>query len=66
MSVTVKYSSNFLGSLHEEIQWHVNQNKMAVDFLKITCYSLGKVTSLLGGKVCLICPCFKILENFLV
>ena len=35
-----------------ELRWHVNQNKMAVGFIKTTCYSIGKVTSLLGEKVC--------------
>ena len=42
-----------------ELQSHVNQNKMAVGFLKITCYSLGKVTSLLGEKVWFFCHCFE-------
>ena len=32
--------------------WYVNQNKIAVGFLKITFYSLEKVISLLDEKVC--------------
>ena len=52
MSVTLKYSYNFPGGLLAELQWHVNKNKMALGFLKTTCYSLGKVTSVLGEKVC--------------
>ena len=35
MSVTVKYSYHFPGGLLIELQWHVNQNKMAVGFLKV-------------------------------
>ena len=42
MSVTVKYSYHFPGGLLVELQWHINQNKMAVGFLKTTCYALGK------------------------
>ena len=34
MSITVKYSYHFLGGLLVELQWHVNQNKSAVGFLK--------------------------------
>ena len=30
--------------------WYVNQTNIAVGFLKISFYSLGKVTSLLGEK----------------
>ena len=67
MSVTVKYSYHFPGGgLLADLQWHVNQNKMTVGFLKTTCYSLGKVTSLLGEKVCFFCHCFKIFELSLV
>ena len=48
----MKYSYHFTGGrLLVELQWHVNQNKIAVGFLKITFYSLGKVTSLLGEKL---------------
>ena len=37
MSVTVKYYYHFPGGgLLVELQWHVNQNKIAVGFLKIT------------------------------
>ena len=36
--VTVKYSDPFPGGRLVEFQWHVNQYKMAVDFLKTTCY----------------------------
>ena len=39
MSVIVKYSYHFPGDLLVELQWHVKQNKIAVDFLKITFYS---------------------------
>ena len=46
VSVIVKYSYH----LTVELQWHVYQNKIAVCLLKITFYSLGKVTSLLGEK----------------
>ena len=48
-----------------ELQWHVNQNKMAVGFRKTTSYSLEKVTSLLGEKVCFLCHFFseKTLKN---
>ena len=35
-----------------ELQWYVYQNKVTVGFLEIIFYSLRKVTSLLGGKVC--------------
>ena len=50
-----------------ELQWYVYQNKVAVDFLEITFYSLRKVTSLLGEKsMFLFCHCFKIFEIFLV
>ena len=49
-SVTAKYSYHFTGGLLVELQWHVNQNKIAVGFLKIAFYSLGKVISLLGEK----------------
>ena len=31
------------GGFLVELQWHVDQNKMAVGFLKTTCYSLGKI-----------------------
>ena len=34
MSVTEKYSYHFCGDLLVEVQWHVNQNKMAAGFLK--------------------------------
>ena len=51
MSGTVKFSHHFQGGLFVELQWYVNQNKMAVGFLKVTCYSLWKETSLLGEKV---------------
>ena len=47
------YSEVFLpfsGSLLVELQWHVNQNKIAVGFPKITFYLLRKVTSLLVKK----------------
>ena len=44
----MKYSYHFPGVLLEELQWHLNQNNMAVGFLEITFYSHGKVTSLLG------------------
>ena len=54
------------GGLLVELQWYVYQNKVALRFLEITFYSLGKVTSLLGGKVCFFCHCFKIFEIFLV
>ena len=50
VSVTVKYSCHFPRGLLIELQWHFYQNKIAVGFLKITFYSLGKVTSLLGEK----------------
>ena len=33
-----------------ELQWYVYQNNVAVGFLEITFYSLGKVTSLLCEK----------------
>ena len=48
--VIVKYSYHFLGDLLVELQWYVNQNKIAVGFLEITFYLLGKVTSLLGER----------------
>ena len=32
-----------MSGLHVELQWQVNQNKIAVGLLKITFYSLGKV-----------------------
>ena len=48
-----------------ELQWHVNQNKMAVDFLKTTCYPLGKVTSLLGEKLCFSVIALKSLKSSL-
>ena len=51
MSVTVKYSDYFQGPF-VELQWHINQNKIAAGFLKVTSYSHGKVTGLLGEKVC--------------
>ena len=35
-----------------KLQWYIYQIKVAVGFLEITLYSLGKVTSLLGEKVC--------------
>ena len=60
VSVTVKYSQHFV-----ELQWHVDQNKIAVSFLKITFNSLEKVTSLLGEKFVFFCHCFKIFEIFL-
>ena len=50
VSVMVKYSYHFTGGLIVELQWHVYQNKIAVGFLVITIYSLGKVTSLLSEK----------------
>ena len=34
VSITVKYSYHFPGGLLVELQWHVNQNKIAVGFLK--------------------------------
>ena len=40
--VTVKYSYRFPGALLVELQWHINQNNIAIDFLKI----------LLAEKVC--------------
>ena len=42
----------------------IYQNKIAVGFLEITFYSLGKVTSLLGEKSVFFCHCFKIFEIF--
>ena len=38
------------GGLPVELQWHVCQNRIALGFLKMTFYSLGKVTSLLREK----------------
>ena len=65
-SVAMKFFYHFTGGLLVELQWQVNQNKMAVGFLETTCYSLGKVTSLLGEKVCFSWHCSKIFEIFLV
>ena len=47
------YSEAFLSfyeGLLVELQCHVNQNKISAAFSKVNFYSLGKVTSLLGGK----------------
>ena len=46
----MKYSYHFTGGFLVDLHWQVNQNKIAAGFLKITFYSLGKVTSLLGEK----------------
>ena len=43
VNVKVKYSHHFMGVLPVEFQWYVYQNKVAVGFLEITFYSLGKV-----------------------
>ena len=49
-----------------EQQWHINQNNIAVSFLKVKIYSLRDVISLLCEKVCLsVCfffHCFQIFE----
>ena len=47
---TVKHSYHFQGGLLVELQFHVNQNKTPVGFLKLTFYSMRKVTSLLDEK----------------
>ena len=39
MSVTVKYSHHFAGAFLVELQWHANQNTIAVGFLKATLHS---------------------------
>ena len=66
VSVTVKYFYHFSGGLFVELRWHVNQNKSAVSFLKITFYLLMKLTSLLSEKVFFFCHCLKTFEIFLV
>ena len=66
MSIIVKYSYHFQGALLVELQWYVNQNKIAVGLLKITFYSLGKVRSLLGGKVCFSVIASKSLKSSLL
>ena len=65
MSVTAKYSYYFPEGLLVELQWHVNQNKMVVGFLKTSCDSLGKVTSLLGESVCFSAITLKSLKSSL-
>ena len=50
MSDIAKYSYHFMRGLLVKLQWYVYQNKVAVAFLEITFYSLGKVTSLLGAR----------------
>ena len=49
LSVIVKYSYYFTGGggggLLVELQWYVYQNKVAVGFLEIIFYSVGKVTN---------------------
>ena len=65
--LTVKYTYNFPGKgFLVELQWHVDQNKMAVGFLKTTCYSLGKMTSLQGEKICFSVIAFKSLKSSLI
>ena len=61
----MKYSYHFPGGLLVELKWSVNQNKIALGFLKTTCYSLGKVISLLGEKVCFSVIALKSLKSFL-
>ena len=66
MSVIGKYSYHVTGGLLMKLQCYVYQNKAAEGFFEINFCSLGKVTSLLGEKVCFFCHCFKIFEIFLV
>ena len=66
VSVIVKHSYHFLEGLPIEQQRHVNQNKITIGFLKITFYSLEKVTSLLGEKSVFFCHYFKIFKILFV
>ena len=53
------------GGLLVGLQWHINQNKIVVDFLWITFYSLEEVTSLLREKLCFFLSLLQSLRNLL-
>ena len=65
VSVTVTYSFHLPRGLLVELQWHVNENKIVVGFLKITFYALRKVTSSLAEKVCFSFIALKSLKSAL-